>query len=252
VRFHRRDPATTPIEARLLARPWRSLRVPAVRRVGAGFLVLEFVEHGPVLGTAEHGAAVGRALAEVHSVRFDRAGHFDPGRDPVAVGEAFGDLVDALVEYARGCLAGAGAGLSPELRGATLRALEQCSPTLRRVAGPPVLLHADFKVSNLHWTLDDRLLVLDWEFAYAGSALSDVGQLLRWDPPAAFTASFATSYRAHGGSLVDGWETWAAAFDLVNLSGLVANLAEPGGGAPSARVRDVEARIERTLAALAT
>jgi hypothetical protein len=35
---------------------------------------MEHVEKGPVLETAEHGAAVGRALAEVHSVSFESAG----------------------------------------------------------------------------------------------------------------------------------------------------------------------------------
>lgn len=36
-------------------------------------------------------------------------------------------------------------------------------------AGPPTLLHADWKASNLHWT-DGGLLVLDWEFAHSGEA----------------------------------------------------------------------------------
>jgi aminoglycoside phosphotransferase (APT) family kinase protein len=108
-----------------------------------------------------------------------------------------------------------------------------------------VLLHADFKPSNLHWATDDRLLVLDWEFAYAGTVLSDVGQLLRWEPPSSFTEAFAVTYRTHGGELVEDWQLWAAAFDLVNLAGLLRNFARrsDGGDDSSARILDIEAAL---------
>ena len=71
----------------------------------------------------------------------------------------------------------------------------------------------------------------------------DVGQLLRWDPPAPFVAAFAGAYRDDGGVLPDGWRTWADVFDLFNLVGLL------GGAAPeSRRAIDVRARMTRTLA----
>ncbi len=111
------------------------------------------------------------------------------------------------------------------------------------MTGPPVLLQGDFKVSNLFWTIDRRLLVLDWEFAYPGPALMDVGQLLRWNPPAAFVSAFADSYRRHGGVLPEGWQRAAEVFDLINLVGLLGG-AEPG----SRQSIDVRHRIEQTLA----
>jgi aminoglycoside phosphotransferase (APT) family kinase protein len=126
-----------------------------------------------------------------------------------------------------------------------MTALETQAPAMREIAGRSVLLHADFKPSNLHWTNDDRLLVLDWEFAYSGSALSDVGQLLRWRPPAEFERAFARSYVEAGGALPTDYTRWAALFDLVNLAGLLANLA---GTAPSRRAQDVAERVEETLA----
>lgn len=45
-----------------------------------------------------------------------------------------------------------------------------------------------------------------------------------------------------------GFSRWAALFDLVNLGGLVANLA---GTTSSRRVRDVSERVEETLALFA-
>ena len=61
-----------------------------------------------------------------------------------------------------------------------LKALDGIMPFSEDVHGALVLLHGDFKVSNLHWADSDELLVLDWEFAYSGHALMDVGQLFRW------------------------------------------------------------------------
>jgi aminoglycoside phosphotransferase (APT) family kinase protein len=248
VRLHRRDPSIASLEAHLLARPWRSFRVPQVVSAGAGFLVLEYVAHGPIAGSAREGSAVGRALAEVHARRFEDFGDLEASG--AAVREPFADLVGTLVRYARAELETRAVGLEFALRERVVRALAELAPRLRAVVGPPVLLHGDFKVSNLHWAADDRLLVLDWEFAYAGAALLDIGQLLRWHPPPPFKRAFAEAYRAGGGELVEGWERWSAAFDLVNLAGLLANLASPAGAA-SARVADLRGRIETTLALLA-
>lgn len=247
VRIHRRDPGAWAREAALLRRHYSSFRVPRVLRAGEDFLVLEWVDHGPLLGTAEHGAAVGRALAEIHSVSFGAAGDLDASLN---VRERFPDLVGALVDYACTALDDPSCALPAALRSEVARALRAAAPLLREVAGAPVLLHGDFKASNLHWASTDALLVLDWEFAYAGSRLSDIGQLLRWEPPAPFVEAFAGAYRAAGGDLDDGWQRWAATFDLVNVIGLVQNLAEPADRIPNAKVRDVTGRIEKTLTLL--
>lgn len=240
LRVYLRDPAVRPKEALLLRRGWRSLRVPAVLDEGDDFLLLERVAHGPLLATAEHGAAVGRALAELHQVRFDVAGHL--GRDLTVV-EPFPCAVSALRAHVDDLLEGPAGALMHDFA-APLRAfLAERADRLRASAGPPVLLHGDFKASNLHWTTDERLLVLDWEFAWAGPALMDVGQLARWAPPDAFCEAFAASYRGAGGALPHEWRRDAAAFDLANLVGLLASA--PAG---SRRALDVRGRIAETLA----
>jgi hypothetical protein len=92
----------------------------------------------------------------------------------------------------------------------------------------------------------DELLVLDWEFAYAGSALSDIGQLLRWQPPERFVQAFAEAYSRHGGRLITDWRRWAATFDLVNLAGLAANRSRADRSDVS-HVADLRRRLEETL-----
>jgi aminoglycoside phosphotransferase (APT) family kinase protein len=240
VRFHRRDPSTAQLEACLLAHPWRTFRTPAVLGQRSHALVLEHVEHGPLLGSETHGFAVGRALAEIHSIRFADSGWLAATDGRLEVSERFDDPVGALVTHVRESFADDTCGLAPALRARVIALLEEASPELSALADPSVLLHADFKASNLHWTRDDRLLVLDWEFAYSGARLSDVGQLLRWTPPRDFVEAFASGYRDGGGTLVEDWPRWAAVFDLVNLAGV---LTKPG----ASRVRDVTRRIEETL-----
>lgn len=243
VRIYRRDAGVAALEATLVARPWSSFRVPKLLSTGADFLELEYVPHTPLLGSAEHGEAAGRALAEIHSVSLPQPGFLDA---QLRVVSPFDDLVSALIDYANRELSRAPFTLDAALHERVLTALRENETALREVTGSPVLLHADFKASNLHWANDARLLVLDWEFAYSGSRLSDVGQLLRWQPPRPFVDAFARAYVAAGGTLPREFEKWAALLDLVNMAGLVANL--PWTETASRRLRDVQQRIEATLA----
>lgn len=236
LRIYRRDPSAAAVEAALLSRPWRSFRVPAVRQRGDDFLLLEYVPHTPVPAGVAQGAAVGRALAEIHAVSFAGAGFLDAS---LRVAEPFADIVGALRAHLVEQLDAADRALGP----AAVAAFDERAGDLRAAAGAPVLVHADFKAANLRWTGAGELLVLDWEFAYAGAALSDVGQLLRWHPPRSFVRSFAAAYRDGGGALPGDWQRLAAVCDLVNLAGLLAR-SEPG----SRRARDVVRRIRATAA----
>lgn len=238
LRVYRRDPAAAAKEASLLARGWRSFRVPAVLSAGEDFLVLEHVPHVPLEDTAACGAAVGRALAEIHAVGFDAAGFLGPD---LAVAAPFGDCIGALRAYVDAVVDRLAPGLRGALGGRVGAFLDANAGALRGLASASVLLHGDFKASNLHGLPSGELLVLDWEFAYAGPSLMDVGQLLRWSPGPEFVAAFAAAYR-RSAPLPDGFERWAAAFDLVNLVGLLDGV-EPG----TRRANDVVGRILATL-----
>jgi hypothetical protein len=196
---------------------------------------LDYVPHGPLGVDREHGTRIGRALAEIHRRRFTQSGFL--GAD-LQVCTPFIDTLEALRSYARAELDRAALPAGSDLRSQVLACLADRLDALRAAAESPVLLHADFKASNLHWTLDNRLLVLDWEFAYSGPALMDVGQLLRWDPPATFVSAFAESYRAEGGELPDVGRDPPKSSTLFNLVGLL------GGAAPdSRRSLDVRRRM---------
>jgi aminoglycoside phosphotransferase (APT) family kinase protein len=107
----------------------------------------------------------------------------------------------------------------------------------------PALVHGDFKPMNIGWMPEvGDVVVFDWEFAWVGTALFDLGQVLRWDPPAAFVAGVEAGYRAAGGVLPDDWRRLAELFDLFNL---VAFLDDPG--ACERRVADVLERVRQSI-----
>jgi fructosamine-3-kinase len=235
LRIYRRDESSIHKERSLLETEWSSFRNPKLLEQGSDFLLLDFVPHEPLLGSREHGAAIGRALAEIHATAFDECGFL--AEDARSVEQPFDGFVDASLEHLH-----AMDGLALEIREPVSSTLESSCQELETLAASPVLLHGDFKVSNLHWAEDGRPLVLDWEFPWSGPALADVGQLFRWEPPADFRHGFERAYRAAGGELPNDWLMWASRLDLINMIGLLER-AEPG----SRRHRDIVRRIGKIV-----
>ena len=213
--------------------------VPEVIDVGDAVLLMRFVEHAPLPATEATGRAVGATAAAIHSHRFECAGIFDAA---LHVREPWRSAVDGLREHVDMLLDG-GAGRRLGARAQAIRALwDRHATPMHEAANVPVLVHSDFKPTNVKWTNDARVLVLDWEFAWAGPALFDVGQLMRWEPPPPFVAGFAHGYRDAGGTLAPDWRDTASLFDLFNL----VFFATDEESRP-VRDRDVLDRIDRTL-----
>jgi hypothetical protein len=230
-------------EATLSSRPWRSFRTAAVLSIGDDFLLLEYVAHLPLESSAEHGAAVGRALAEIHSTTYAAAGFL---ADDLALSFSFpgeGVRLGAFVRgYGRTQLSEVASLLGAELS-ARVAAFLDSDPlgAAGEAVDVPVLTHCDFKASNLGWTTSGSLLVLDWEYAWAGTRYMDIGHLMRcWHPPEPFVRAFADAYVAGGGILVDDWRRIAETVDLCGLLGLYRH--------PAARATaDVPRRIVETI-----
>lgn len=236
LRIYRRDPLSLDREQELLSRAWKSFRVPRILERGADFLLLEFVAHTPLENTAEQGSAVGSALGEIHETTFDCCGLFG---ETFQVKEPWNDFAATVGEY----IASHVETLSPHaslFRDAANYVMKRQSK-LRGCCEQAVLLHGDFKPSNLHWS-DGQLLVLDWEFTYAGPAYMDIGQLVRFGFPEPFRESFVDAYEATGGKLTADWAECSHVFDLVNLVGLLSK-----SSAGSQQEKDCRRRIEESL-----
>jgi len=215
--------------------------------VGARVLLLEHLPHEELPATAEAGAAVGRVAARLHAIRFPTWGLFAPTSPdaPLRPSPTHPSALDALRAWADGALAGPAGRRLGDRAADVARAWDAAAPALATACTDAGLVHGDFKPANLKWRPDaHEVLVLDLEFAWAGPALIDVGQLLRWEVPEPFVAAFATAYVEGGGRLPDGWRRTAELLDLFNLVGL---LDHPD----DLPVRDVDllARVARTVAA---
>jgi aminoglycoside phosphotransferase (APT) family kinase protein len=167
------------------------------------------------------GAAAGAALAAVGSVTFPGGGAFT-GPDLVPSAD---DWPSSLPEFAGSCLqAGSAAGALSEDETGRLRALAVAADPLARAAdGARQLVHSDYNGKNLlaveregQWSIS---AVLDWEFAFSGSPLTDVGNMLRFRDayPPGFADGFVTGFRDAGGQLPPRWREISEALDLYAL-----------------------------------
>jgi aminoglycoside phosphotransferase (APT) family kinase protein len=219
---------TCAVEAALARRVAGTVPVPAVvaaRTSGEPLLLSEFVP-GVLASTVldddpgELGAAIGGALAAIGTIRFATQGFFehpDLVPTPVDVTSGLADFVARHTDW-------------PEL----LALAERSQPLLDALPGQARLVHSDFNPKNVimrrlggAWTVS---AVLDWEFAFSGPPLVDVGNMLRFgdDYPPAFTDGFVRGFRDGGGELPPGWRAAAEAVDLFAL----ADLLSRGPGSP--------------------
>ena len=164
----------------------------------------------PLSGPGDHaglGRAAGQALAAIGTVSFPRGGFFADG----ALQPAAEDLPDGLPGFVDACLAagprrpccpppswtGCGRWPAPTSRSrpAPAAPASSCTPTSTRRTCWPCGRDGRWSVSA----------VLDWEFAYSGSPLDDVGNMLRFEQPPGFAAGFADGFRDGGGDLPLDW-----------------------------------------------
>jgi aminoglycoside phosphotransferase (APT) family kinase protein len=210
-----------------------------------GVMVSEAVTADP--GSAPQlGAAAGRALAAVGSVTFARGGAFT-GPDLIPSADGW----PGLPEFVESCLrAPNAAGALSEAEVARLRTLAAAAdPLARAVAGARQLVHSDYNTKNLlavpragGWSVS---AVLDWEFAFSGSPLTDVGNMLRFRDahPPGFDSAFVRGYREAGGGLPPRWREISEALDLYALADFLTR--PPGHRYFGKAVAALRGRLER-------
>ncbi|MFE2547416.1 phosphotransferase family protein [Streptomyces sp. NPDC059355] len=216
---------------------------PHGRATGRPTLLYRFVDgtplsqvlaDGPVSGEARAlGRAVGAVLARIGRVRLPRPGAFgDSSLVPTPDGAApLGDLPG----FVDRCLATSAAdGPLSGTDAAVLRDLARRGPrALAAVAGERSLVHCDFNPKNVlvqrhngQWAV---AAVLDWELAFSGSPLFDVGNMLRFahEYPPAFTAGFVEGFREGNGRLPVDWLRLSRTLDLFALADILTAPPDP-------------------------
>ena len=172
--------------------------------------------------------SVGATLAAIGGFKFDQPGRLvvDDHAAALAVGEKFIEgpdqmarLMDMFLASAN-CERRAGRKLVQRLHDYAW----SWSSRIPNLEEAPCLVHNDFGNRNIlvHQENDKWVVaaVLDWEFAFSGSPLLDVGHFLRYERRSEPLREphFSRGFLEHGGQLPENWREIAK---VIDLSGLV-------------------------------
>jgi aminoglycoside phosphotransferase (APT) family kinase protein len=240
VRLGGTDPA---IEAAVMAQGGTQVPVPRVLRVvpaaGEGMrpaMVLEYVAGTPLSdvlsgggdGMAGLGTEVGRVIAGIGAVTFDRPGFF--GDRDLGVRE-MAPWSRQLPEFAANCMEAVPAErLDLGTRRAWAESCARHAPALAAADGHARLVHSDANPKNILVTREGGgwrvAAVLDWEFSFSGCPYADAGNMTRFSDeyPAGFTAGFRAGFAGNqpaGLSRAEDWDYLGRVFDMFALSDLV-------------------------------
>lgn len=238
LRLYARDPGRAAVDQALLERLRGVLPVPrvleAVTLPGGPeqppFLLLEALPGDRldvVLPAADEplrrrlGEAVAGVLVLLATERMPRAGRFvDATLEPEPFPAGAGDQAAFLEAHLAAPFFDA---LTAAERD-SLRAVARHARDVAAGTGRVALVHADLNPKNL---LVDPATggvtgVLDWEYAYAGAPLADIGNLLRFETDAVFGRTVAETYADRAPDVPPDWPEIARALDLYALIDLAA------------------------------
>jgi aminoglycoside phosphotransferase (APT) family kinase protein len=192
----------------------------------AGTPLSSVLADGPYDGMTELGAEVGRAVAAIGAVSFDRPGFFADERLAVREERPWSRQ---LPEIAATCMSAASR-LDPATRRAWTDLCAAHAPALAGVDDHARLVHADINPKNIlvtrapgGWRVD---AVLDWEFSYSGCPYGDAANMARFGDgyPAGFLDGFRTAFARHrpaGLPLAGDWGYLGRVLDMFALSDLM-------------------------------
>lgn len=187
---------------------------------GLTFRQLKARHNPPEIAAAAH--SIGETLARIASFEFAAPGRICPG---LAIGAPLLEPQHGAAKFVESCLASPQTGrrLDAPLRDRVREFIWRWAPPMDLLAGERRLVHSDFGGPNLlldqvdgRWRVTG---VIDWEFAFSGPPLVDVGHMLRYERRARPLAEpwFSQGFLAGGGTLPPGWRDLARAFDLMAL-----------------------------------
>jgi thiamine kinase-like enzyme len=200
---------------------------------------------------AQASASIGKTLAAIGRFRFSAPGTLLASEASLVVGNKFIEGPDPIPRILDRFLASttfqqhAGAKLVDELH----NFVWYYAPILPSLETDSSLVHNDFGNRNILvreingvWSV---AAILDWEMAFSGSPLLDVGHFLRYelDTTPLREPYFSRAFVEHGGHLPDNWK---AVVKLIDLTGIVECLTHDE--LPSDVEAELFALVDATLA----
>jgi protein-ribulosamine 3-kinase len=191
-----------------------TLRVPEVLGIGPGWIALEDLGRGRA--GPEQWALAGDRLAALHAQRgeafgFDRDGYCGDTRQPNT------RCSDGFEFFARHRL-GHQLALATDRRllpAADVRRVERIASSLgeRLPAMPPVLVHGDLWLGNLHACRDGELALIDGGAVHYGWAEADLAMLILFgEPPRVFFEAYVAA-----SGVAEDWRVRAPIYNLYHL-----------------------------------
>jgi aminoglycoside phosphotransferase (APT) family kinase protein len=188
---------------------------------------------------AEAAYSIGEILAQIGWFQFPRAGYIGPGLE---IGAPLAEGPDPVPTFIESCLESPEMGrrLDESLRHRLRDFIWDWAKQVATVGEERSLVHSDYGSPNIllnqsnvnqvkgRWKV---AAVLDWEFAFAGSPLYDVGHSLRYDrgTPPLMEPHFAAGFREGGGTLPENWRSLARVLDLTALCDALTRPSLPEG-----------------------
>ncbi|MGA2903045.1 MAG: phosphotransferase [Candidatus Korobacteraceae bacterium] len=195
------------------------------------FLLMEYVEgisfhdlkrSGDMTAIAQAAFSAGETLAAIGRITFPNSGWLAPGP---AVAAPLLEGADPTPRFVDLCLASTNLQrrMTQELRDRSSTLVWSRAPQLAELDSQASLVHGDFGKRNLlvrcdggQWSV---AAVLDWEFAFSGSPLADLGHFLRYERASHpfIEPYFSEGYLHAGGILPQEWRQLARLVDLAAL-----------------------------------
>ena len=233
LRIYLRDKDAAYREQKLAALLKKAISIPLTYYIGElegyHFAITEFMPGIPLrdllLGDAPHDLSaimheVGTILSKITAHEFSGAGFFDKELNVIPLSPSDDYLIFAKDYLKHETVLSV---LTPEMISKISQALGQYGH-LFPDEGEKHLVHADFDPANILVNKVDSVwkvsCVLDWEFSFSGSVLSDVANMLRYahKMPHEFQDAFLSGLASGGATLP---KNWRITIQLLNLESLL-------------------------------
>ena len=261
LRVYLRDKDAAYREQKLAALIKETIPIPLTHYIGKleghHFAITEFMPgislRDLLLGDAPHDLSaimseVGMILSKITAYKFPKSGFLNKGLQVVPYESS------DVIKFAQGCLNDKTvlSALDPSVIAEIKKAIEQHTSSFP-TSDEKHLVHGDFDPANIlvdkincSWVVTG---ILDWEFAFSGSCLCDVANMLRYahKMPPEFQSSFLGALLRNGIKLPPDWRTTA---HLLNLSSLLDLLKRSDPKGHPHRCADIRQLIYHILSEL--
>jgi aminoglycoside phosphotransferase (APT) family kinase protein len=213
-----------------------------------GILLADLLKTGDPNRIAAAGHAVGQVLAHIHQYTFVQAGFWGATLDHIV--EPLTPGIEEWCAFVEDSLAHnrSGQWLQKEEIQAVQQFLQTSRERITYLQETPLLVHSDFNGLNI--LIDESSgspsvsAVLDWEFAFAGTRYTDIGNMLRYESmDSTYEQHFLNGYRSGGGELHPEWRLLSRMEDLIALCDMLnhSDIHMPN------RIADLRRLIVRTV-----